>query len=54
MTTQEIKINALQFENGNILIGVDVKSDSFYVQTTDGIMCYNGSEMAEIYKFYKV
>jgi len=49
MKNIEVKINALKFENGDMIIGVD--NGKYYVKTKNGILCYNEKEILEIYDF---
>lgn len=49
MKTKEITIKGLQFENGNIIIGIS--NGNYFVKTSDGIFTYNLEEMIEIYDF---
>lgn len=51
MKTKNIKIDAVQFENGNILLSVS--NGMYYVQTSDGVFEYNRDEMIEIYNYNK-
>lgn len=54
MRTAKIKITAIQFENGHVLIGADIGESRYYVNTdgtilTGTIMCYTRKEIQEIY-----
>ncbi len=48
---KHIKTASLKLKNGDIIIGINGYSVNriFFVNTSDGIMQYNSSEMAEIY-----
>lgn len=51
MKTTKIKIEAIQFENGHILLGKCSFSGNCMVKTSDGITEYTESEMVEVYNY---
>jgi hypothetical protein len=48
MKTKKTKIEVVQFENGDIVLGNN-NEETFFIQTSDGIMEYTEDEMMEVY-----
>lgn len=51
MKTTTKKIEIIEFENGDQILGYDKYQDKYIVRNSDGIFEYTSNEMQEIYKF---
>lgn len=57
MKTKKIKISAIKFENGDIILDRNLASTfpivsyDYFVKTSNGVFIYNSAEMVELYNY---